>query len=217
MRKNSARGPSIETSPAQRQPGVLRNLAARGIPREPLARPTCRSTAIVSALCWCAILSVTASCSSATETVQPDLETAVDSAPEVLEHRTESLRGQVVWLADALERLLGVKTVPEARERVLALETVEGEIHPIVEDLRGGSFRIDRRLRQMNVELLVRRHRRLPMIQIIRIHEVTEDGIFLVDYWCDVCSIVMFEDGPCSCCQDRNRLRKRRLPEAGND
>jgi len=130
--------------------------------------------------------------------------------------RTEALRGRVVWLADGLERRFGVKTVPEARENMLALETKDGQVLPIVEDLRGRSFRADERLRDMQVELLVRRYRRSPLVQVVRIHEIKDDGKYLLDYWCDICSIVMFETGHCDCCQDLNRLRKRLLDSRGN-
>lgn len=126
-------------------------------------------------------------------------------------YTTESIRGRVVWMAEALQRRFGIKTVPEARERLLALESADGHLHPIIDDVRGRSFRTDRRLLEMkDVELLVRRYEGSPMVQIIRIYEHQPDGKYLVDYWCDVCAITMFEYGPCDCCQDINRLRKQK-------
>ena len=142
----------------------------------------------------------------------PKTENPQDAAPV---YRTETLSGKVVWLADALERQFGIKTVPEAKERSLALETDDGHVLPIVEDLRGRSFRTDNRLREMQVELRVRRYRRSPLIQVIRIYEVVKGAKYAIDYWCDVCAITMFEKGPCSCCQDENRLRRRRLDRQG--
>ena len=78
-----------------------------------------------------------------------------------------------------------------------------------MEDARGRSLRIDKRLRAMDLELLVRRYHGSPMVQVIRIYEWGEDGKYIVDYWCDVCAIPMFQAGPCDCCQEANRLRKR--------
>jgi hypothetical protein len=130
---------------------------------------------------------------------------------EQAEFTTLSIRGRVVWLADVLRRRYGVELTRDAQERTLALETPDGQIHPLVEDLRGRSFRTDERLRNMDVELLVRRYEGSPLVQIIRIHEVREGGKFIVDYWCDVCAIEMYEFGSCACCQDQNRLRKRRI------
>ena len=133
-------------------------------------------------------------------------------APGV-KHRTERIRGKVIWLAEALERRFGIQTLPEARERVLALETKNGPLYPLIEDLRGRSFRTDQRLREINVELLVRRYAGSPAVQIIRVYEIRDDDMYIVDYWCDICAIVMFEQGPCACCQDDNRLRKRLVEE----
>ena len=110
-------------------------------------------------------------------------------------------------MAEALDRRYGITSVPEAKERILAIETVDGDVLPIVEDLRGRSFRTDERLRAIDVELLVRRYDAVPMVQILRIHEIKDGKKYIVDYWCDICSIVMFETGPCACCQDDNRLR----------
>jgi len=84
-----------------------------------------------------------------------------------------------------------------------------------MEDTRGRSLRIDQRLREMDVELLVRRYEGPPMIQIIRVYERRNDRKYIVDYWCDVCAIVMFQSGPCDCCQAPNRLRKRPVDDQG--
>lgn len=123
--------------------------------------------------------------------------------------RTEILRGRVVWLGDGLKRQFGISTVRESSQRTLAVETDQGELFPLVEDLRGRSFRTDERLRGKPLELLVRRYEKHPLRQIIRIYERKDGKKYEVDYWCDVCSIVMFERGFCACCQDKNRLRHR--------
>lgn len=125
---------------------------------------------------------------------------------------TELVRGKVVWLAEALKSEFKISTVPEAAENTLAILTPAGRLVPIVENLRGRAFRKDDRLRAMEVEILARRYREQPFVQILKIFEVDGDKRFEVDYWCDVCAIIMFETGPCSCCQDDNRLRKRSVP-----
>ena len=114
-----------------------------------------------------------------------------------------------MWLAEALKRRYGISTQPDASKRVLALETTKGKLLPLLEDLRGRSFRTDERLRKMDVELLVRRYEAHPMLQVVRIQELRGDQKLIVDYWCDICSIVMFEEGFCACCQADNRMRKR--------
>ncbi len=121
----------------------------------------------------------------------------------------ELIRGKVVWLAAALKSEFGISTVPEVAENSLAILTTEGQLLPIVENLRGRAFRTDKRLREMELEILARRHQRQPFIQVLRLYQVEGDQRYEIDYWCDVCAIVMYETGPCACCQDKNRLRKR--------
>ncbi|MBM4002898.1 MAG: hypothetical protein FJ295_06350 [Planctomycetes bacterium] len=120
------------------------------------------------------------------------------------------LRGRVVFLAEVLESR-GARSVPDARQRVLALETERGELIPLLEDRRGHAFRADDRLRKMELELLVRRLPGTPVVQIINVVELTKGGRFEIDYWCDVCAIVMFELKPCECCQGEIELRRRPL------
>lgn len=124
-------------------------------------------------------------------------------------YKTVSVRGKVVWLAEALKSEFGISTVSEAAEQSLAILTDDRKLIPIVEDLRGRSFRKDERLRDMKVELFARQYKHQPLLQIVRLYEIDGDKKYEVDYWCDVCAIVMYETGPCACCQDHNRLRKR--------
>ena len=134
------------------------------------------------------------------------------AAEPAAEFKLETVRGKVVFLGEALQRRAGVATVQEARERTLAIETKTGELIPLVEDTRGRGFRNDERLRKMEVELLVRRYQVTPALQIIRVFEIAEGGSrFEIDYWCDVCSIVMYELKDCECCQGPIELRRTKV------
>ena len=124
--------------------------------------------------------------------------------------RLERIRGKVVFMNEALKRKYGITTVSEAKKRVLALETKDGKLHALVEDVRGRSFRRDKRLRQIDAELLVRRYPGLPSVQVIGIYSLEKKGKFELDYWCDICAIAMYELKPCDCCQGGIRLRKRK-------
>jgi hypothetical protein len=126
------------------------------------------------------------------------------------EFKLETLRGRVVFLGATLEQQFGITSVPEAKERTLALQMADGALVPLVEDVRGRAFRADERLRKVDVEMLVRRYRGVPAVQVIRLFETTKDGPLEVDYWCDVCAIAMFELKPCECCQGETVLRKRK-------
>ena len=165
---------------------------------------------VTTVLLWCVLLQAVQS----DETGPPDdvgqPQSGSDARPA---YRTETLRGKVVWLADALKTHFGISTVPEVAENSLAILTPDGNLIPIVENLRGRAFRKDPRLREMEVEIVARRHQRHPMIQVLRLYQIDGDQRYEVDYWCDICAIVMYETGPCSCCQDDNRMRKRPVDE----
>ena len=118
-------------------------------------------------------------------------------------------------MAQALSGEFGVSTVPEVAENTLAILTHDGELLPIVENERGRAFRKDERLRKMDLAILARRYRKQPFVQVLRMYEVDNGQRYEVDYWCDVCAIIMFEDGPCACCQDHNRIRKRIVDKNG--
>ena len=126
-------------------------------------------------------------------------------------YTTRSLQGRVVWLAEALARRHGVQSVPEAAERVLAIESKDGQLTPLIEDKRGRSFRLDKRLRDVHVELLVRQYDRSPQVQVIQIFAMKKDGKYELDYWCEICAIAMFELKPCDCCQADIELRARKV------
>ena len=133
------------------------------------------------------------------------------AADEPPPFKLETLRGRVVFLNEALESRYGITTVPEAAQRTLAIQTAHGDLVPIVEDVRGRGFRSDERLRKPEVEVLVRRYEGSPAVQVIRLFELTKEGKFELDYWCDVCAISMVELKPCECCQEATRLRRRKV------
>ncbi len=139
------------------------------------------------------------------------LATTPPAAAEPPAFQLETIRGRVVYLHEALEKQYGITTVPEAKERVLALQTADGTLIPLVEDVRGRAFRADERLRKLDVELLVRRYTGSPAVQVIRLFETAKDGKHELDYWCDICAIAMFELKPCDCCQGETELRRRRV------
>lgn len=125
------------------------------------------------------------------------------------DYETITLRGQVEWLAKVLERRFGIQTDDDAREAVVALETQEGRVYPIVKDARGRGFHKDARIRNIDVALRVRKFKGSPVVQVIRVYTIRDGEIFEFDYWCDICSIPMFELKECECCQGPIRFRER--------
>ncbi len=119
----------------------------------------------------------------------------------------ELFRGQVVLISDHLQKR-GLKAYPEELKGQVALETPGGELLPILPDWRGRAFYQDERLRHRKVELIGFRRPGLPYLQVLTVYTFDKQGERqYTDYWCDICSIPMYEIKPCDCCQQDIRLR----------
>jgi hypothetical protein len=140
---------------------------------------------------------------------------AGEAASSEAKYTSETLRGQVVWMADALRERFGIQTDDDVAHAVVALEEAGGRLHPLLKDTRGRSFHSDERLRGIELELLVRRYAGSPAVQVVRVYAIKPDGKYQVDYWCDVCSIAMYELKPCECCQGPTRLREWKIKGKG--
>lgn len=142
-----------------------------------------------------------------------DTEASTGETSEGFENVT--LRGQVVWLGEALQRRFGIETDEDAAHSMVALETNDGKLVPLAKDFRGRGFYLDPRIRDIDLELLVRRHAGSPVVQVIRVYTLKSEGRYELDYWCDICSIPMYELKPCECCQAETRLRERKVNADG--
>jgi len=144
--------------------------------------------------------------------------------------------GKVVMLRDALKRR-GVKSTAEF-DKLVVLETPAGELIPIVPDWRGRAFYQDKRLRNRPVQLVGYRRRGVPYLQVLMVFTLDRPDALsktagktgktgkkstrpkqkpvrhYFDYWCDICSIPMYEIKRCECCQGpiRMRFQSRGLP-----
>ena len=126
----------------------------------------------------------------------------------------ELIRGKVVLWRSALKKR-GI-TAFEEFDKLVVLETMDGQLLPIVPDWRGRAFFQDSRLRDRKVDLIGYRRPRASTFQVLMIFTFDEKGIRqYTDYWCDICSIPMYEIKPCDCCQADIRIRyqPKGLPE----
>lgn len=115
-------------------------------------------------------------------------------------------QGKVVRVHEALKRR-GVKAYPEELKEQVALETKD-ELILILPDWRGRAFYQDERLRNRDVELIGFRRAGLPYLNVLSVYTFDDKGRRqYTDYWCDICSIPMYEMKPCDCCQEEIRLR----------
>lgn len=137
----------------------------------------------------------------------------VHAPPAEAPHVTETMRGRVVWLAEALQRRYGIETDADAAEWNVAFETEQGRLWPIVKDARGRGFRLDDRLRNIDLEVLARRFEHAPVIQLVQVYRLRDGRKYELDYWCDICSIPMYELKECECCQGPIRIRERLVEE----
>ena len=122
--------------------------------------------------------------------------------------------GKVVLLRDALKRRGIVAYAKEVQNQVV-LKTATGELVPLVPDWRGRAFFQDKRLRNRKVELVGFRRPGVPYLQVLMVFTFDKKGTRqYFDYWCDVCSIPMYEIKSCECCQGpiRMRFQPRELP-----
>ena len=162
------------------------------------------------ALTVAALPGVAAADDDRTPLASPAASQADQAAP-----KKELLSGRVVLLSEALKRR-GIKSYAEEIKGQVVLESTTGELLPIVPDWRGRAFFQDKRLRNRPVDLIANRRPDVPYLQVLSIFTFDEDGARqLTDYWCDICSIPMYELKDCECCQGEIRLRfqPKELPE----
>lgn len=159
----------------------------------------------------------------ASQTAAPAKDASSESQPARREAGSEPVSqepvkqlfaGKVQFAQEAL-KTRGIRVADEMKSQAV-LVTNSGEIMPIAADWRGRAFFQDERLRNRTVEVIGYRRSGLPYLQVLTIYVVDEkEGRQEMDYWCDICSIPMYEIKECECCQGpiRFRLRPAKLPD----
>jgi hypothetical protein len=140
---------------------------------------------------------------------QEDSTKTSDDAGAADEPVKSIVSGKVISLVEALKQR-GIKTYSEEIKDQVVLVTRSGEILPIVPDWRGRAFYQDEHLRNRPVDLVVNRRKGVPWLQVLSIYVFDENNVrSIMDYWCDICAIPMYEIKDCECCQGPTRLRLR--------
>jgi len=141
-------------------------------------------------------------------------ETPIRKSLPKTEPRKELFSGKVVLLQEALKQR-GIKVADEMKSQAV-LETDSGKLIPIAADWRGRAFFQDRKLRDRKVNIVGYRRSGIPYLQALIVYFFNEkDERVEFDYWCDICSIPMYEIKACECCQgpSRHRYRPAKLPD----
>ncbi len=171
-------------------------------------------TAILLA-CWAALVCADESRSPAAASKPASSATSAKGSKVAADRSAQELfRGKVVMLRDALARRKIDAT--EEFDKQVVLETPTGDLIPIVPDWRGRAFYQDARLRDREVELVGKRQKGVPYLQVLMVFTFDKQGQRqYADYYCDTCAFPMYEIKPCECCQGPVRLRfqPRDLPD----
>jgi hypothetical protein len=128
-------------------------------------------------------------------------------------YQETKLRGKVVPYKPALERMLQIKLAKTWGEDLLALETDDGKLLPILPTEEARFFYQDPQMHNRPVELKVRIHERTSGLQLIEFNTVKDGKLNEIYYWCDVCAIKLFASEPCVCCQGPLEVREHPVGE----
>jgi hypothetical protein len=121
--------------------------------------------------------------------------------------KNQSFKGVVVPL-DKLLAKQDVKLDPDAIPYSLVLQTEDGKVHPLVKDAGARMFFKDPRLLDRPMRLTARPVANGSMLQVVNVHSYVKGKLNEVYYWCDICTIRSYENGPCACCLAPVELRE---------
>lgn len=121
--------------------------------------------------------------------------------------KNQSFKGNIV----PLEKLLAkqdVKLDPDAAPYAMVLQTEDGKVYPLVKDAGARMFFKDERLLNRPMRLTARPVANGALLQVVNVHSDVKGQLCEVYYWCDICTIRSYENGPCACCLAPVELRE---------
>lgn len=123
------------------------------------------------------------------------------------------LRGKVVPYQDALKRLYGIKLAGDQAAKLLALETEDGRLEPIVPTDGGRFFYQDPAMLDRPVQIVARVYDKTPGLQVIKVYSIRDGKLNEIYYWCSICAIKMYQLRKCECCQGDVEVREHPVGE----
>jgi hypothetical protein len=124
--------------------------------------------------------------------------------------KTETLRGQVVPLAELLKKD-NVELDKDAEPFWLALKTDDGKIHPLVKDVGSRMFYQDKTLLRRPMQVQGRFVGNTGLLQLTQVLSIKDAKLHDIYYWCDVCAIkrtALDKSGVCECCGGKMELKE---------
>ena len=126
---------------------------------------------------------------------------------------TTLLTGTVKTVDEQEALRLGFKPVQSRRELTPVFYDIDNNPHELHQDVRGRSFRKDKRLCNRPVVLTVRKDSLNGPLRVVRVYVVDKSQVKHLDYWCEICAIAMYELKACDCCQGDIELRLRNVAD----
>jgi hypothetical protein len=126
--------------------------------------------------------------------------------------KNQSFKGNIVPL-DKLLAKQNVKLDPDAVPYSMVLETADGKVYPLVKDEGSRMFFKDPRLLNRPMRLTARPVAGGALLQVIGVNSFVKGQLCDLYYWCDICTIRSYANGPCACCLAPVELREVPLKE----
>ena len=124
---------------------------------------------------------------------------------------TVLLTGIVKTVDEAEATRLGFAPVQSRREQTPVFYDLDNQPHELHQDVRGRSFRKDKRLCNRPVIITVRKDSLTGPLRVVRVYVLDDDQAKHLDYWCEICAIALYELKACDCCQGDIELRLRKV------
>lgn len=124
-----------------------------------------------------------------------------------------TLDGQAVLYGPALRKRLKLELVDDSLDKVVAYETKEGRLIPILPTEAGLFFLRDERVRNKPMRITARIHKNDSALEVITFHSLVDGKPNEIYYWCEICSIQMYHLKDCDCCQGPIELREHPVGE----
>lgn len=124
-----------------------------------------------------------------------------------------TLDGEAVLYGPALRKRLKLELVDESLDKVVAYETKDGRLIPILPTEAGLFFLRDERVRNKPMRVTARLHQNESSLEVITFHSLVDGKPNEIYYWCEICSIQMYHLKDCDCCQGPIELREHPVGE----
>lgn len=118
------------------------------------------------------------------------------------------LQGKVVPYRAAFERLFGLPLQENWAGDLLALETSDGRLIPVLPTESARFFYQDETMRNRLMQLTARVREKTPGLEIIDLKSVKDGKLHDIYYWCEICSIRLMQLKACECCQGPLEVRE---------